>query len=156
MNKYAIKQRREYIKEKILDAKPNTAITLVSHYEEDVMLLRKAFTKALKSKAAAKNFTLHFLLHIPPDKSQLKNQSMTNVVNISQPDPDWDYYETWQSLQTIKTKIEAGIKLISGEETGDTRTDKKLKEILEPALEQLESVIENDLTDYSEDADDYE
>ncbi|MEH2151039.1 hypothetical protein [Nostoc sp.] len=79
-----------------------------------------------------------------------------NNQNISQPDPDWDYYEVWQSLHTIKTKIDAGIKLISGEETGDNTTDKKLKEILEPALEQLESVIENDLTDYSEDVKDYE
>ncbi|MHC5729588.1 MAG: hypothetical protein ACYTXY_36780 [Nostoc sp.] len=79
-----------------------------------------------------------------------------NNLNISQPDPDWDYYEVWQSLHTIKNKIDAGIKLISGKETGDNTTDKKLKEILEPALEKLESVIENDLTDYSEDVGEHE
>ncbi|MHC5613422.1 MAG: IS200/IS605 family transposase [Nostoc sp.] len=33
-----------------------------------------------------------------------------NNLNISQPDPDWDYYEIWQSLHTIKNKIDAGIK----------------------------------------------
>ncbi|MHC5719151.1 MAG: hypothetical protein ACYTX0_45615 [Nostoc sp.] len=79
-----------------------------------------------------------------------------NNLNISQPDPDWDYYEIWQSLHTIKNKIDAGIKLISGEELADNTTDEKLKEILEPALEQLESLIENDLSDYSEDVKDYE
>ncbi|MHC5613996.1 MAG: hypothetical protein ACYTXA_24130 [Nostoc sp.] len=79
-----------------------------------------------------------------------------NNLNISQPHPDWDYYEIWQSLHTIKNKIDAGIKLISGEELADSTTDEKLKEILEPALEQLESLIENDLTDYSEDVKDYE
>ncbi|MHC5827888.1 MAG: hypothetical protein ACYT04_71375 [Nostoc sp.] len=79
---------------------------------------------------------------------------MTN--NQIPPDPSWDYYEVWQSLHTIKNKIDAGIKLISGKETGDNTTDKKLKEILEPALEKLESVIENDLTDYSEDVGEHE
>ena len=74
-----------------------------------------------------------------------------NNLNISQPDPDWDYYEVWQSLHTIKTKIDTGIKFISSKETGDNTTDENLKKILQPALEQLESVIENDLTNYSED-----
>jgi hypothetical protein len=74
--------------------------------------------------------------------------------DISQPDPDWDYYEIWQSLHIIKTQIDAGIKLISGEELADNTTDEKLKQILEPALEQLEEIIENHLTDYSEDIDD--
>jgi hypothetical protein len=68
-----------------------------------------------------------------------------------QPDPDWDYYETWQLLHTIKNKIDAGIKFISGEELADNTSDEKLKKILEPALEQLEEVIENHLTNYSDD-----
>ncbi|MEH2219416.1 MULTISPECIES: hypothetical protein [unclassified Nostoc] len=74
-----------------------------------------------------------------------------NNLNISQPDPDWDYYEVWQLLHTIKTKIDAGMKFISSEELADNTTDEKLKEILEPALEQLEEVIENHLTNYSDD-----
>lgn len=74
-----------------------------------------------------------------------------NNKNISQPDPDWDYYEVWQSLHIIRTKIDAGMKFISGEELADNTTDEKLKQILEPALEQLESIIENDLTSYSDD-----
>ncbi|MEH2377306.1 MAG: hypothetical protein V7K27_00110 [Nostoc sp.] len=74
-----------------------------------------------------------------------------DIDNTPQPDPAWDYYEIWQSLHTIKNKIDAGIKLISGEEQADDTTDEKLKEILEPVLEQLERLIENDLTNYSDD-----
>ncbi|OYD99814.1 hypothetical protein [Nostoc sp. 'Peltigera membranacea cyanobiont' 232] len=74
-----------------------------------------------------------------------------DIDTTPQPDPDWDYYETWQLLHTIKKKIDAGIKFISGEELADNTTDEKLKQILEPALEQLEEVIENHLTNYSDD-----
>ncbi|WP_375511424.1 hypothetical protein [uncultured Nostoc sp.] len=63
-----------------------------------------------------------------------------------QPDPEWDYYEIWQLLHDIKNKIDAGLKVISGEEYADDTSDEKLKNILEPALEQLENVIENHLT----------
>jgi hypothetical protein len=72
-------------------------------------------------------------------------------LDISYPDPEWDYYEIWQSLHTIKNKIDAGLKFISGEELADNTTDEKLKEILEPALEKLEEVIEDYLTNYSDD-----
>ncbi|OYD99782.1 hypothetical protein [Nostoc sp. 'Peltigera membranacea cyanobiont' 232] len=63
MDKYSIKQRREFIKDTILDAKPNTVTTLVCHSKREIMLLNKAFTKGLKSKAAAKNFTLEFAVY---------------------------------------------------------------------------------------------
>ena len=76
--------------------------------------------------------------------------------NIPQPDPDWDYYEVWQSLHTIKAKIDAGLKFISTKEQADDSIDAKLKEILEPALESLELIIENDLTNYSEEFEDDE
>jgi hypothetical protein len=71
--------------------------------------------------------------------------------DIPQPDPAWDYYEIWQSLHTIKTKIDAGIKFISGEEQADDSTDQKLREILEPASEKLVDIIEQDLSNYSDD-----
>ncbi|MBD2438275.1 hypothetical protein [Nostoc sp. FACHB-110] len=71
------------------------------------------------------------------------------------PDPAWDYYEIWQALHNIKNKIESGIKLIAAEEMANDSTDKKLKGILEPALEQLEAVIENDLTTYFVEEGDY-
>ncbi|WP_144051244.1 hypothetical protein [Calothrix sp. PCC 7507] len=60
MNKYSIQQRREYIKDIIFDAKPNSWTAIVVHSEYDVALLNKAFTPSLKRKAAAKNFTLEF------------------------------------------------------------------------------------------------
>ncbi|MDZ8227038.1 hypothetical protein [Nostoc sp. ChiVER01] len=72
-------------------------------------------------------------------------------LNISQPDPAWDYYEIWQSLHIIKNKIDAGIKLISGEEQADDVTDQKLRQILEPASEKLVGIIEQDLMDYQKD-----
>ncbi|OCQ96064.1 hypothetical protein BCD64_11950 [Nostoc sp. MBR 210] len=62
-NKYSIKQRREYIKDIIKEAKPNSHTLLVYHYEHDLILMQKAFTPSLKRKAAAKNFTLEFALH---------------------------------------------------------------------------------------------
>ena len=69
-----------------------------------------------------------------------------NNSNISQPDPELDYYKIWQLLHDIKNKIDAGLKLISGEKHADYTSDEKLKEILEAALAQLENVIENHLT----------
>ncbi|MEH2270104.1 MAG: hypothetical protein V7K68_16960 [Nostoc sp.] len=63
LNKYSIRQRREFIKDIILDAKPNTSTTLVYHYEYEVILLNKAFINSLKKKAAAKNFTLEFAVY---------------------------------------------------------------------------------------------
>ncbi|MCC5620959.1 hypothetical protein [Nostoc sp. CHAB 5715] len=69
-----------------------------------------------------------------------------NNLNISQPDPEWDYYEAWQLLHDIKNKIDAALKVISGEERAGYASDEKLKEILEPALEQLENVIKNNFS----------
>lgn len=74
-----------------------------------------------------------------------------DIETTPQPDPAWDYYEIWQSLQQIKSKIDAGLAFISGEEQADNDSDQKLREILEPVLEQLEGIIENDLTEYSDD-----
>lgn len=62
-HKYCIQQRREYIKDIIFHALPNSTMSLVYHYEQDLMLMEKAFTNGLKKKAAAKNFTLEFSLH---------------------------------------------------------------------------------------------
>jgi hypothetical protein len=63
LNKDSIRQRREFIKDIILDAKPNSSTAFVCHYEYDVILLNKAFTNSLKKKAAAKNFTLEFAVY---------------------------------------------------------------------------------------------
>ncbi|MEH1909753.1 hypothetical protein [Nostoc sp.] len=68
-----------------------------------------------------------------------------NNLNTSQPDPDWDYYEAWQLLHDIRNKIDAALNVMSSEERADYTSDEKLKQILEPALEQLENVIDNHL-----------
>ncbi len=71
--------------------------------------------------------------------------------NKPHPDPEWDYYEIWQALQDVKNKIDAGLKFISGEDLADNTTDEKLIEILEPAQEKLLEIIEEHLTNYSDD-----
>lgn len=72
---------------------------------------------------------------------------MSTNTNIPQPQPDpaWDYYEIWYSLQGIKAKIELGLKLIAVKEQADDDTDQKLLEILEPASKELDLIIECDL-----------
>ncbi|WP_334899754.1 hypothetical protein [Nostoc sp.] len=68
-----------------------------------------------------------------------------DIDTTPQPDPAWDYYETWQLLHTIKNKIDAALKVISSEERASYASDEKLKNILEPALDRLENVIDNHL-----------
>lgn len=64
----------------------------------------------------------------------------------SAPDPAWDYYEIWQSLHSIKNKIDVGLQFIADKEKSSKATDQKLKEILTDALGRLEEVIDFDLT----------
>lgn len=71
--------------------------------------------------------------------------------NIPQPDPNWDYYEVWQLLQIAQFKIQTGIKLLLGQEQANNETDQTVKETLETALENLEQVIDNHLTSYTDD-----
>ena len=59
----SIKQKREYILDIINCAEPNSAMSLVFHWELDFILMQKAFTLRLKRLAATKNFTLDFVLH---------------------------------------------------------------------------------------------
>lgn len=70
--------------------------------------------------------------------------------NIPQPDPAWDYYETWQSLHIAQFKIKNGLKLVLGQEAANHDTDQKLKEILESIVDRLEEILENDLTAYAD------
>ncbi|MEH1781732.1 MAG: hypothetical protein V7L26_22000 [Nostoc sp.] len=74
-----------------------------------------------------------------------------DIDTTPQPDPAWDYYEIWQSLQQVKAKIDAGLAFISEQEAADDTTDQKLREVLEPAAEKLVNVIEQDLMDYQKD-----
>lgn len=83
----------------------------------------------------------------------MNNGNLEITDNFLQPDPAWDYYEIWQALHGVKRKIDAALKLIASEEQADNTTDEKLKETLEPALTELEGIIENDLTNYSDDGD---
>ncbi|MBD2344186.1 hypothetical protein [Anabaena subtropica] len=70
--------------------------------------------------------------------------------NIPQPDPSWDYYEVWQALHLAQSKIKSGVKVILGQEQANHDTDQKLKEILEAVVEELEQVIDHNLSAYAD------
>ncbi|MBH8574568.1 hypothetical protein I8752_16360 [Nostocaceae cyanobacterium CENA369] len=67
--------------------------------------------------------------------------------NVFQPDPEWDYYEIWESLHSVKSKIEAGLTFLAKQELADNSTDEKLVEILDPALSELGRLVEDELSD---------
>ncbi|MBD2354764.1 hypothetical protein H6G41_08995 [Tolypothrix sp. FACHB-123] len=73
---------------------------------------------------------------------------MTNLENIPQPDPSWDYYEIWNSLVAIKSRIDTALNFIAKAEQADNETDEKLIEILEPASNELEEIIDKDLEEF--------
>ncbi|HIK04583.1 MAG TPA: hypothetical protein IGS40_07710 [Trichormus sp. M33_DOE_039] len=79
----------------------------------------------------------------------MTDKDLTNT--IPKPDPSWDYYELWQSLHIAQYKIQSALKLALGQEQANHETDQKVKEILETVVEELEQVIDNDLTAYSND-----
>ncbi|MBE9209180.1 hypothetical protein IQ244_22105 [Nostoc sp. LEGE 06077] len=66
--------------------------------------------------------------------------------NIPQPDANWDYYEVWQSLHSIKNKIDAGLKFIADQEKSTPATDQELKGMLMDTVGKLEEIIDFDLT----------
>ncbi len=66
-----------------------------------------------------------------------------NAEEIPQPDPDWDYYETWQLLHHMKSVAEAGIALIADKKNADSETDAKLNQLIEPFLIQLEGTVDD-------------
>jgi hypothetical protein len=70
----------------------------------------------------------------------------SKITNTWEADPGWDYYEIWQSLHSVKAKIEAGLTFIADKEKATKDTDQKLKEKLADALGKLEEVIDFDLT----------
>ncbi|MDZ8083419.1 MAG: hypothetical protein RMX65_022805 [Nostoc sp. DedQUE01] len=72
------------------------------------------------------------------------------VDNLPQPDPAWDYYGIWEALHNIKNKIDTALKFIAGEELADDSTDEKLLKILEPASDELVTLIHNELINYVE------
>ncbi|MEH1911269.1 hypothetical protein [Nostoc sp.] len=79
------------------------------------------------------------------------NNNFAEINDSFQADPAWDYYEVCQGLIRVREQINKSIAFISAEEEANNDTDEKLKQMLEPALEQFESIIENDLTDCCDD-----
>jgi hypothetical protein len=59
----------------------------------------------------------------------------------AQPDPSWDYHETWTALHQINLATTEAIKLISGVEVASSATDEALLRLLLPELNRLEEII---------------
>ncbi|MEH2316181.1 hypothetical protein [Nostoc sp.] len=80
-NKDAIKQKREYIKDIIHCAEPNSSTLLVFYCPADLILMQKGFTPSLKRKAVAKNFTLEFTFF-----KSITNENITNPIESPEND----------------------------------------------------------------------
>lgn len=65
--------------------------------------------------------------------------------DVNQPDPNWDYYEVYQKLQSVKNKIDAALGILSKTEQADNDVDQKVLEILQPAIETFGEVVDEDL-----------
>ncbi|AFY34889.1 hypothetical protein [Calothrix sp. PCC 7507] len=72
---------------------------------------------------------------------------------IPEPDPAWDYYPLWHSLQHIKAKIDAALKVMGASEEANSGLDQEIKNLLEPASDMFIQIIERELNVEYEDED---
>ncbi|OUL28799.1 hypothetical protein [Nostoc sp. 106C] len=70
------------------------------------------------------------------------NSENSEIENIPQPDPAWDYYILWHSLHHIKAKINAALKLIANNEDADSEIDEQIRILLNPTSEKLTEIVE--------------
>ncbi|WP_375515694.1 hypothetical protein [uncultured Nostoc sp.] len=61
--------------------------------------------------------------------------------NIPQPDPAWDYYQTWHSLHQIKDKIDEALKLMNDIESSTLKADEAIRSLLNPACNRLILIV---------------
>jgi hypothetical protein len=61
--------------------------------------------------------------------------------NISQPDPDWDYYDYWTVLHEIKFSIDSALKIMASTEITNPDVDKQLTQLLNPASDKLIEIL---------------
>jgi hypothetical protein len=62
-------------------------------------------------------------------------------LDIANPDPAWDYYPLWHSLQHVKAKIDAALKLINQSDYLDPEVDKQARQILDLASDKLIEIV---------------
>ncbi len=68
-----------------------------------------------------------------------------NLSDIPQPDPAWDYYPLWHSLNHIKAKINVALKIMADNEYSNPAVDEQLKDLLKPASDMFIEITERDL-----------
>ncbi|BAY22351.1 hypothetical protein NIES2100_21140 [Calothrix sp. NIES-2100] len=62
-----------------------------------------------------------------------------------QPDPAWDYYLAWHSLQYVKSKIEQCLTLMSKQNFGSASADEEMIALLESARNKTGEIITSEL-----------
>ncbi|MEH1897649.1 MAG: hypothetical protein V7K94_20560 [Nostoc sp.] len=72
-------------------------------------------------------------MSIETDEDELLNGS---------PDPSWDYYVLWHSLNHVKAKINAALRIMADNEDSDPNLDKQIKDLLEPASDVFIQIID--------------
>ncbi|MCC5640490.1 hypothetical protein LC593_32615 [Nostoc sp. CHAB 5844] len=73
------------------------------------------------------------------------NSENLETNNTWQPDPTWDYYLAWHSLQYAKSQIEKALTFMAEEEFGNATADEEIKQLLEPAKDKLTDIIDDEL-----------
>ncbi|MFN6515686.1 MAG: hypothetical protein RMY29_014490 [Nostoc sp. CreGUA01] len=61
---------------------------------------------------------------------------------ITHPDPACDYYVLWHELRHVTARIDVVLKIISDKETANDEVNKQIKQILQPTLDELTSIVE--------------
>lgn len=68
------------------------------------------------------------------------------LLKSPEPDPSWDYYETWNALLEAKVEIDRALSLIKVEEVVQHKTDFQANRHVQNAISALqEIVLETDL-----------
>lgn len=64
--------------------------------------------------------------------------SNNRFVTIPTPDPSWDYYQLWHTLQLIKSDLDSSIKLLSETEENNDYTG----EMVNSSLHRIDALVE--------------
>ncbi|MCC5606658.1 hypothetical protein LC612_07620 [Nostoc sp. CHAB 5834] len=62
-------------------------------------------------------------------------------LDISHPDPAWDYYILWYSLHHIKAKIDEALQIMNHIEKANPGIDQEIRESLVPASNKLIEIV---------------
>lgn len=62
-------------------------------------------------------------------------------LDIPLPDPVWEYYPIWHSLNHVAAKINVALKILARSEDATTEIDFSIYQLLAPASNRLEEIV---------------